>query len=46
MYPYSVEELAWAVTREREDEVRKARPLVKDNADERDCDDGLSVSKS
>ena len=46
MYPYSVEELAWAVTREREDEARKARPLVRDEDDERDCDDGLSPSKS
>ncbi len=46
MYPYSVEELAWAVAREREDEARKVRPLVRDEADERDCDDGLSPSKS
>ena len=25
MYPYSVDELAWAIAREREDEARKTR---------------------
>ena len=45
MYPYSVEDLAWAVAREREDEARKVRPHVSDEADERDCDDGSSLPK-
>ena len=45
MYPYSVEELVWAVAREREDEARKVRPHVGEEADERDCDDYLSLSK-
>ncbi len=45
MYPFSVEELARAVAREREDEVRKARPHVGEEADERDCDDGSSLPK-
>ena len=45
MYPYSVEELVWAVAREREDEARKARPHVGEKADVRDCDCGLSLSK-
>ena len=45
MYPYSVDELVWAVVREREDEARKARPHVGEKADERDCDDYLSLPK-
>ena len=45
MYPYSVDELVWAVAREREDEARKVRPHVGEEADERDCDDYLSLSK-
>ncbi len=45
MYPYSVEELAWAVTREREDEARKTRPHVKGEADACDCDGGSSLPK-
>jgi hypothetical protein len=45
MYPYSVEELAWAVAREREDEARKARPHVGENDDECDCDGGSSLPK-
>ena len=45
MYPYSVEELAWAIAREREEEVRKARPKAVEEADERDCDGSSSLSK-
>ena len=45
MYPYSVEELAWAVAREREDEARKARPHVREEADECDCEGGSSLPK-
>ena len=45
MYPYSVDELVWAVAREREDEARKVRPHVGEKVDERDCDDYLSLSK-
>ncbi len=45
MYPYSVEELVWAVAREREDEARKTRPHVAEKADECDCDGGPSLPK-
>ena len=45
MYPYSVEELAWAVAREREDEARKTRPHVEEKADACDCDGGSSLPK-
>ncbi len=45
MYPYSVEELAWAVAREREDEARKTRPHVGEKAHECDCDGGSSLPK-
>ncbi len=45
MYPYSIEELAWAVAREREDEARKTRPHVEESADECDCDGGSSFPK-
>ncbi len=38
MYPYSVEELVWAVAREREDEARKTRPHVGEKAGACDCD--------
>ena len=45
MYPYSIEELARAVAREREDEVRKARSHVVEEADECDCEGDLSLPK-
>ncbi len=45
MYPYSVEELARAVAREREDEARKTRPHVGEEVDESDCDGGSSLPK-
>ena len=45
MYPYSVEELAWAIAREREDEARKVRPHVGEKADVCDCDGGPSFPK-
>ena len=45
MYPYSVEELARAVAREREDEARKVRPHVGEEADEHDCDGCSSLPK-
>ena len=45
MYPYSVEKLAWAIAREREDEARKARPHVGEKADVCDCDGGPSFPK-
>ena len=45
MYPYSVEQLVWAVAREREDEARKARPHVGEEAYERDCVGGSLLPK-
>ena len=30
MYAYALEELAWAVAREREEEARRARPHTED----------------
>ena len=32
MYPYSVDELVWAITRDREDEVRQIRPHTEEKA--------------
>ena len=46
MYPYSVEALAWAVAREREDEARKVRPHVGGKDDECDYDGGSTLPKS
>ncbi len=45
MYPYSIEELAWAVAREREDEARKTRPHVEEKADACDRDGRSSLPK-
>jgi hypothetical protein len=45
MYPYSIEELAWAVAREREDEARKTRPHVEEKGDAYDRDGGSSLPK-
>ena len=33
MYPYSVDELVWAITRDREDEVRQIRPHPGEKSD-------------
>lgn len=33
MYPYSVDELVWAITRDREDEVRQIRPHSEEKSD-------------
>jgi hypothetical protein len=45
MYPYSIEEMARAVAREREDESRKTRPHVEEKAGACDCDGGSPLPK-
>ena len=33
MYPYSIEEVAWAIARDREEEARQIRPRPEEKAD-------------